>query len=246
MRAQRRFTSLSFLTIIAALWLSGCPNPSLYTTPRTVAPGSFVHSITLEGFGYIGESKRPDDPRTPANEEAAERRSGFTPTLPSYQLRIGVLPTIDIGIHIHNLSSLGADFKWNPIRGFFDLAIDPAFQYFTIGNTVGPGESITAHVFYFHAPVLLAINPTEWMSVVMTPGFTYGFYTGQVVGADMASTIKGALFRGSLGLQFRIWENFAIHPEASILKALEGPGITYNVGVGFNFGSLPSYEDRKK
>lgn len=246
MQARRRGASVA-LAVFAALTLPGCPNPSLYSTPRTVAPGRFVHSVSLEGFGYYGEIEaRPDNPQTPENERLTERRSSFLPSLPSYQLRIGALDTVDIGIHFHNLSSLGTDFKWNPIRGFFDFALDPAFQYFIV-TTDGPtdAESATAHVFYFHVPVLLAVNPTEWLSVVVVPGFTYGFHTERLLGNDLASTVKGPLFRGEAGLQFRIWDDFAVHPSASVLKTFEGPGVSYNVGIGFNFGSLPSYEDRK-
>ncbi|WP_437592084.1 hypothetical protein [Sorangium sp. So ce1000] len=38
-------------------------------------------------------------------------------------------------------------------------------------------------------------------------------------------------------------DTFAIHPELSMMKSLEGPGLFYNFGIGFNFGALPSYKD---
>ncbi|WP_437579378.1 hypothetical protein [Sorangium sp. So ce887] len=31
---------------------------------------------------------------------------------------------LDIGAHVHNLSSFGVDLKVNPVRGIFDLAVN--------------------------------------------------------------------------------------------------------------------------
>jgi hypothetical protein len=163
---------------------------------------------------------------------------------PSYQLRIGLNEIVDAGIQLRNLSSPGVDVKWNPIRGFFDLALAPALQYILIGNTNTTGENVTAHVFYVHAPLLLGINPSSWLSVVAAPGFSYGLDLGELAGDNLASTVRGPLFRGSIGAQFRVWENFAVHPEASVLKSLDGPGLAITGGVGFNFGSIPSFDDR--
>lgn len=240
---QKPLAALALAAAAAAL--AGCPNPNLYSTPRTVAPGSFAHTIALEALGYEGDIPIPDDPKTPQNETAVEHHRAGSPLPPSYQLRLGLLSDIDAGIQIRNLSSPGVDFKWNPLRGFFDLALDPGIQYMLIGNTNTTGESVTAHVFYFHAPVLLGINPTSWLSVVAVPGFSYGLDLGELAGDNLASTVRGPLFRGSLGMQFRIWENFAVHPEASVLKRLDGPGFAITGGVGFNFGSIPGFDDRK-
>lgn len=224
--------------------LCGCPNPNLYSTPRTVSPGRFAHTVALEGFGYSGDKQIADDPNTSANEARTVRSTGYLPSLPSYLFRYGLLDSVDIGLHLHNVSSLGFDIKWNPLRGVFDLAVDPAFQYFTIAGTTNEKQNIMGHVFYFHAPVLLGINPSEWFSIVLTPGISYGLKSGQLVGEDTASTTLGAMFRGGLGFQFRIWENFAVHPEVSVLKSLEGPALSFSTGIGFHFGSIPGFEDR--
>lgn len=217
--------------------LMGCPNPNSYATPRTVDPGRVAHSVAIEGFGYANNVPG-DDPDTENVTETEHRVGGFLPTLPSYQIRIGVVDRFDIGVHVHNLSSLGADFKYNPLKGVFDLAIDPGFQWFTIS-----ANDQSAHIFYFHAPLMMAVNPTEWFTIILTPGFTYGLFSGDLVGDDADQTISGSLFRGSLGFQFRIGDRFAIHPEFSIMKSLEGSGTLFNAGIGFNFGSIPGYKD---
>lgn len=234
------FAAIVFISL--GLW--GCPNPNLYSTPRTVSPGRFSHTVALEGYGYIGDEQIPDDPNTPVNEARKERRKSYLPSLPSYLFRYGLLDNVDIGLHLHNVSSLGLDLKWNPVRGLFDLALDPAFQYFAIAGTTNQKENIVGHLFYFHAPILLGINPSEWFSIVLTPGVSYGLKAGSLAGEDTASTTLGAMFRGGIGFQFRVWDNFAVHPEVTVLKSFEGPGTSFSTGIGFNFGSIPGFGDR--
>lgn len=232
-----RLLSLPTVVILGSLIL-GCPNPNSYQTPRTVAPGKISHSVSLESFGYIGETAVID----PDTGTVTETRttSGFLPTLPSYQLRVGLTDMLDLGVHAHNLSSMGFDFKVNPVRGVFDLAFDPGVQYFYVTS-----DNSSVHVLYLHAPVMLGVNPTDWFSIVVTPGVTYGLASGEFAldDEDRASTADGLLFRGSLGLQFRTSQSFAIHPEITFMKSLEGSGLVYNFGIGFNFGALPSYKD---
>lgn len=90
---------------------------------------------------------------------------------------------------------------------------------------------------------MMGVNLTDWFTVVQTPGFTYGLFTSDVFGEDASRSISGAMFRGSLGFQFRIGERFAIHPEISLLKSFEGAGTVINAGLGFDFGSIPGYKD---
>jgi hypothetical protein len=232
------------LVVLMGSALCGCPAPNSYATPRTVDPGHVAHSVALEGLGYQN-TLQGDDPSTPDERETEFRTGGFIPTFPSYQVRIGVADRFDIGVHLHNLSSLGADFKYNPVKGVFDLALDPGFQWFTFGSgsTGANGEDDTVHIFYFHVPLMMAVNPTDWFTVVLTPGFTYGLFVGEIFGDNADTTIGGALFRGSLGFQFRVSDKFAIHPEMTILKSFETAGTIISAGIGFNFGSIPGYKD---
>jgi len=230
-----RALSLPVAVLLGAA-LCGCPNPNTYQTPRTVAPGKIQHSVSLEGYGATVETVRTKDTR----ETTRQTETVFLPTLPSYQLRVGLGDRVDVGGHLHNLSSLGLDVKVNPLRGVFDLAVDPGVQYFYAGS-----DEASVHVFYMHAPLMLGLNPTDWFSIVLTPGVTYALVAGRsdVNGVNKAAAVDGLLLRGSLGLQFRASNSFAIHPEVTLMKGLEGPGVVYNLGLGFNFGTLPSYED---
>jgi hypothetical protein len=236
---------LAALVFIAAAALCGCPNPNSYGTPRTTPPGKISHSIAIEGYGYAGPTGVTDNPNTEEDESTV---GGFLPTLPSYQIRIGVAEPFDIGVHLHNLTSFGADFKFNPVRGvgggIFDFAIDPAIQYiyFSVNNT-------SFHIAYFHAPLMFGINATDWFTIVLTPGITYGLIAGdgQLAGENSATYADGVIFRGTVGFQFRVSKGFAIHPEFSLMKGLaagNNAGTVYTAGIGFNFGTLPGYEDR--
>ncbi|WP_437736097.1 hypothetical protein [Sorangium sp. So ce1335] len=232
---------LAFLAVLlVGSLLCGCPNPNSYGTPRTVAPGKIAHSVSLESYGYIGEVQDlVEDPSTGETTTRPRKVSVFAPNLPSYQLRAGLTDMLDIGAHLHNLTSFGVDLKVNPVRGVFDLAVDPGLQYFFL-----TASNSSAHVLYLHAPLMLGVNPVDWFSIVVTPGVTYGLASGNVVGSDeVVSVSDGLLFRGSLGFQFRTSDSFAIHPEITMMKRLEGTGLVYNFGIGFNFGALPSYKD---
>ncbi|WP_438028202.1 hypothetical protein [Sorangium sp. So ce233] len=238
-KPSARLLALPAVLLVGSL-LCGCPNPNSYGTPRTVAPGKVAHSVSLESYGFIAPVEDIEvDPNTGETTPTRRTASGFLPTLPSYQLRAGLTDMLDIGAHLHNLSSFGVDFKVNPVRGIFDLAVDPGLQYFYVAS-----NDASVHVLYLHAPVMLGVNPADWFSIVVTPGVTYGLASGDIAGDDEAAAASdGLLLRGGLGFQFRTSDSFAIHPEITMMKSVEGPGLIYNFGIGFNFGALPSYKD---
>src|SRR5262245_48053406 len=105
-----------------AFLCTGCPNPNTYGTPRTTPAGKLSHSIAVEAVGIS-----VTDGAT--NEEV----SATLPTLPTYTLRIGLADQHDMGVRAANLTSLGADLKWNFVKSdVLDIAIDPGFQFATL------------------------------------------------------------------------------------------------------------------
>lgn len=226
-RLFSRFASLVLLA--AAPLVAGCPNPNTYGTPRTLNPGKVQHTIALEGVGVLG---------------APDPVPNFVlPTLPTYQLRVGVADGFDIGVRAAQLSSLGADFKWNFLRSAVDLAIDPGFQVGAIsagGNTVA--------VFYGHMPLLVGFNVTDWFTIHLTPGLLFVAATSSVdnpgQGADAFASASGVAARGGLGLQFRVSDGFAVTPEFTLMRGFgDGEGFLVNAGLGFSFGAMPDYSD---
>jgi Outer membrane protein beta-barrel domain len=228
------------LGAVAAL-CTGCPNPNTYGTPRTTPAGKIQHSIAAEAWGYRG---------TDAETDAS---IGSTlPTFPTYTLRVGVADTVDIGARFSNFSSLGADVKWNFLKGdTFDMAIDPGFQIFHFGTsgTAGDEEADTSlTVLYLNAPVMFGINVSDSVSIVPTLGVSYGWASATVESGDeddTASGTSGIMLRPGLGFDFRISNSFALHPEITFLKTLQGDDedsvLMYMFGLGFNFGNLPKY-----
>jgi hypothetical protein len=230
-----RLGSLGALAIICV----GCPNPNTYTTPRTVGSGRVSHSIAAESWGFS----------VPSSTAGGARTTGSIPTFPTYTLRLGIGDSVEIGGRIANMSSLGADVKWNFIRsGLFDVALDPAAQIFQIGTTDSTtNTSASISVIYLHAPLLLGLNLSRVVTLVLSPGITYGIVSAGVnssSGQDSASATSGPLGRLGFGVDLRLSPGFALHPEITFLRNFDSNATTlYILGIGFNFGSLPNFDD---
>lgn len=231
-----------------ALLLTGCPNPQTYGTPRTVAKGKATHTVAIEGLYFSGKVESLSvDPATGDTVTEEESISGGTPLLPTYQARIGVSNKVDIGIKAANMSSLGTDVKINPVRGDFDLALDPGLQWFGIfagGNSV--------NVFYLHLPVLLGFNLSKSSTLVASPGLLYSVATStfedDVDGGDAVFQSSGLAARLGVGLNQRISRGFALQPEVTGIRGITGNfGNTQStivlIGLGFNIANIPDYSD---
>jgi hypothetical protein len=215
------------------LLCTGCPNPQTYGTPRTTPVGKIQHSVAAEGWGFSGHDAQTDTDI-----------SATVPNFPTYTLRVGLADSVDIGARLANLTSVGADVKWNFIKSdVFDMAIDPGFQFFHISSGTG-----SASVLYLHGPLMFGINVGDSVTIVPTLGVTWGWASATVTTTDendSASGTTGLMLRPGLGFNFRISERFALHPEVTFLKTLDSPDgdsmLLYNFGLGFNFGNLPKY-----
>ena len=222
----------------SSLVLSGCPNPNTYTTPRTIGSGHFQGSAAVEAWGFY-------IPTTSANY-SPDQRAGSYLAPPTLSLRLGLGDSWEIAARADNLSSLGGDVKWNFLKSSrIDLAIDPAFQIYQLTPTDG---SATKQTFtYLHVPLLVGVNLSRTVSLVFTPGATWGFASSGEIrfkdGPDQG-TSTGAIGRFGLGVDFRIMPGFALHPEITFLRGFGGDNtITYIAGLGFNFGAMPNYDD---
>lgn len=151
----------------SSLVLFGCVNPNTYTTPRTIGSGRFQGSVAGEAWGSY----------TPAssNDQTAETRSGPSLTPPTVTVRLGLGDSCEIGARVSNMSSLGGDIKWNPFRSrAIDLAIDPAFQISEVSAEDGTTETLS----FLHVPLLVGVNLSRKVSLILTPGISWGFVSG--------------------------------------------------------------------
>ncbi len=238
-----RTGALAFITVLCA----GCPNPNTYGTPRTTPKGKVQHTVAAEGFGLDYETPGTTDPTT-GQKTAGTKGSLTVPNFPTYQLRVGVTDTVDIGARIANMSSLGADVKWNFIRGeTFDMATVPGLQVFRLSTSSGSSDGSFTQ-FYANLPLVFGINLADALSIVPTAGITYSLSSAEALSDqdDAARTTDGLFVRAGLGFNFRISQKFAMHPEITLLKNVtdtdkNGDVLLYVFGLGFNFGSLPVY-----
>lgn len=232
--------------MLGSLLLTGCPNPNTYGTPRTVAPGKVSHSIAAEWVGWRFEARAPVDPDNPDAGTVETSQSGGIIVPPSYALRLGVSDQVDVGFRASNVTSLGADVKYNFLRDeTIDLAVDPGVQWLFVGF----------NVYHLHLPLLVGWNLSDNVSLVLTPGIMYGVSNHDTGNSDVDReidqllTTDGLYGRAGLGVNFRITPKFALHPEVTFLRSFKGDArdsyvsgaMSYMFGIGFNFGNLPAY-----
>lgn len=170
---------------------------------------------------------------------------------PTCALRLGLGDRWEIGARIANLSSLGGDVKWNFLRSSrIDLAIDPAFQVDLVRPTDDSGNTTTFS--FYHVPLLVGVNLSRRVTLMVTPGVTWGFASGGSSrfnnglrgGSDGSSTVLG---RFGIGVDLRVSSNVALQPEITFLRSFVNGGypqtIVYMIGLGIKFGAMPNYDD---
>src|SRR5262245_40009802 len=141
----------------AGLVSPGCPHPNPFTRARPVPAGEVEHTVSIETIGVFNSGD-----------------SVVLPAPPSYTARIGLSDSAEVGLHFSHLTSLGADFKWNPIKSeVFDLAIDPGGNVGYIGSSEG-----SAFLYYLQFPILMDLNFSESVSMVLSPGMALYGATG--------------------------------------------------------------------
>jgi len=220
--------------VLASVWLAtvfvlaGCPSPNVYGTGRTIPVGQFQHTVAVEGIGV-----------------SAGGAGAYLPTLPTYQFRVGVHDRIDIGARLANLTSLGADAKFNFLRGTLDLAVVPGFTaFYATGSAASGGTSATssAGVFYGNLPLIVGINAGEMATILLTPGVGVAATTSSTGGpSTSAASATGFYARMGLGVNVHFDSGFAVHPEVTFLYFPNGGAIVYSTGVAFQFGASPNF-----
>jgi hypothetical protein len=231
---------------LSTLLLTGCPNPQTYGTPRTTPPGTVTHTIAAETMTVSGTDKTfGTDPTTGQDLARDERVSVTFPVPPTYQLRIGLAESVDLGIKVANMSSLGADVKVNPLRGSFDFAIAPGVQWFRL--SLG-SESLD--VTYLHLPLMFGVNLSTDTSLVFTPGVVYvaAGDLGDADGRDAIVQSSGLGARLGVGFEYRVSPRFALHPELTAIRGVTGQygeveASIVVFGFGFNIANIPDYGD---
>lgn len=215
----RAALALSF----AACSLAACASPNLYATARALRPGQVQHTVALEGVAAV-------------HPEAA-----ILPSLPTYQLRVGIARGADVGVRIANGTSVGVDTRVELARGAVDVAVVPGLQ-----GTYLPFSSGPPTILYGHVPVVVAVHPSPRIDVLFSGGVTWGATLGRAVihtdtvQAPIArnATDAGASLRLGVGLAARVHPRLRLFPEVTALVAPETGRTTLTAGFGFQWGAI--------
>ncbi|MGO9839107.1 MAG: hypothetical protein ACLP1X_33405 [Polyangiaceae bacterium] len=182
--------------------LCGCPNPNLYTTPRTLNPGDVQFQVAAEAFGASLQSTTTTTNADGTTSPQTTSVSVFTPTVPTIGVRVGVADGLELGARIANFDTLAGDAKIRLLKGTLDLAIDPGLQFIYLGSIStndgqGNTSSTSVGIMYFHVPLLIGFNVSPNVSLIATPGFVYALATANE-SAD-STTQQATLSTGVLG-----------------------------------------------
>lgn len=227
--------------------LMGCPNPDLYTTPRTLDPGKVQMQVALEGIGASFNSTQTNTTTNSMGQQVTSTQQvgeSFTlPMVPTVGVRVGIADGFDLGARIPNLDSLALDGKIRLLKGTVDLAVDPGLQ----GFYVSAGD-VSLGVVYLHLPLLVGFNVSKSVSLVASPGVAYAIATSSINdngnNQQQVAGTSGVLGRLGLGVNFRVSKNFSLQPEVTFLKAFaDTNALIYTFGLGFNVGAQPDYSD---
>ena len=251
---MRLYRLMRVVTLLAAgCLLSGCPNPNLYTTPRTLNPGDFQVQVAAEGIGanFNSTTTTPNANGTGTTTQTSSA-SFLLPMIPTVGVRYGVAEGFEFGARVANFDTIAADGKIRLLKGTLDLALDPGLQFIYLGSisssdSQGNSTSASVGVIYFHVPLLVGFNVSPTVSLVASPGFVYAVTTANVSSSNQtqeATLSSGILGRLGFGVNIRTSKRLSIQPEITFMKAFQNTdALLYIFGLGFNIGAQPDYSD---
>ncbi len=204
------------------LILTGCPDPNVYGTPRTLPPGKT--RILAAGGGTVLR-----DRSTNAATLSATGSVGF---------RHGIAKTVDLGARV-GPGGLSGDVKWNFLRGDFDLAVAPGFQ---IGASDKGVEAL-----YGTLPLLLGLNLADTVTLYGSPGLLFQTHGGRYALSDGVVPKSGLGVRVGFGFEWRATPAFALLPEATVLRFFGADqAAILHFGLGLAFGAQPIFKEEAK
>jgi hypothetical protein len=181
------------------LGLSGCPTTYNMGTARTLGVERMEFTSTLVYNGLDLDALVP-------SESSSDMGTIAIPFV-DFGFRYGVAENMDLGLSLKGFGKAGIDLKINLLdTGDIALSIDPELSGTQLGD---------AGIVQFDLPVLVDFILSDAMTVTVAVK-----YTGWMPfsGADATLT---HFVGGTLGLDIKLGDNFAMHPFA---------GVTYWMG----------------
>lgn len=206
---------------------ASCTAQSLYTTPRTVGEDKVqwiaapeVHFTTLDKPPPRCERREVDD------DSCGGPGGGFGGRwipMPQFTHRVGVSERLEIGLFFP--AGAGVDLKWHAIHaGPFDLALMPrlSFVVATLRSREPPEDNRSFSGTMVQMPVLASLTAGP-LAFVVSPGPVEVFDFGERLTHGV---------RLGFGVQWRILDHFALHPEASLIEEYAGPAELNSAVIG--------------
>ena len=242
-REVRTLVEASALSILA----SACYTPGYnsYATPRVTPERKIAAGFHVQVAGFSGEL------------EGKQNQKYFAPSLPGVSGRVGLGGRWDTGFRAgYGLGfygaaalHLGGDLKWLVLPGeALDIALNPALRFTSLSDDTVDSNGYIKHEGVNHweldAPVVAGLNLSDALVVVVSPGVVLGWYSEPLV--PFGEETRGRLVDGlapriGIGLNVRLEERLAMHPEATFVYTTHEANhrMIYTFGVAFQFGRLP-------
>jgi hypothetical protein len=240
------------MLLASGCFLCGCPNPNLYTTPRTLNPGDVQLQVAAEGIGATFDTTTTTQNADGTTTTHPSTASFLVPMIPTVGVRVGIADGFELGARVANFDTLAGDAKIRLLKGTVDLALDPGLQFIYIAgisssDSQGNSETVGAGIFYFHVPVLIGFNVSPTVSLIASPGLVFSVATASVDTSDNtqeAALSSGVWGRLGFGVNIRTSKKVSIQPEITFMKDFQNDNILlYIFGLGFNVGAQPDYSD---
>lgn len=206
------------LALAAALatGAAGCFSNPNFGAARTIPAGTAQHVVGLESWVYTRNSRGYEDVPTPP--------------LVSYQLRYGLLDSLEIGARA-TVAKAGVDLKYNPLRTrYLDLAVD--FGVWGVVNVTRDSDAEPLFIMGFDLPLMADLILSDRVAIVPWGGPTYLFVPESGDGAWGLRT--------GLGVRIGIADWVALQPDVNMLiDPQRGSPTEWSFGVGASFGAQP-------
>jgi len=220
--------------VVLVLACVSCTAQNVYTTPRTVGDDRSQWTAAPEMvFTTLGRKPpcvRDDD------FDACPIREKVFPAM-QFSHRVGIGERFEIGVFFPN--GVGADLKWHALHaGPFDLALMPrvSFAARTLRSREPPDDSLAFSGMFVQMPILASIEVGR-VTFVVSPGPVELLdFTGRIT--------HGA--RVGFGIQWRVGERLAIHPEITMTDEYAGRAELNagTLGLGFVWKDLAPANDQ--
>jgi len=207
------------------LSLGGCPTFYNMGTAKTLAEGEMefnatlvYNAISVEASGLSDDSNdagAPDPAGDPKSSNATDDTATATIAIPyiDFGYRYGIAENMDLGFGIKGFGRTSVDFKIGLVdTGMVGIAIDPEIG----GLFLGVGDAAIGYL-QFDLPILIDIRPNDSLTITATLK-----YTGLMpfAGDEVA---LGHFIGGTIGVDIKIGDAFALHPFGGITYVLDTP-----------------------